>query len=403
MACPFLVRFVLSGILCSHLSGVTGKQVTISNTNYRHNTTGDIMDAHDGTYNQWTPGGPWYYYAMGYGTCKQGQDMCNHHPACGYGYSWIGVWKSADMSDGSWTLVREARDDSWPKVVYFRVHTIYNPKTKLYIMWANMNNGPADYAVGTSKSPEGPFTYVHGINIGRKSGGDFDILVDDDGGAYIIYTATQLGHTMAVERLTDDYLSSAAASASTTSSQQLLLPITAAADPSNVSSGVIGNEFVEAPSFFKRKGVYYALFGNCCCFCGHGSGIGVYTATHPLGPYTYHNNVGCDAKTSLTPGCGCGMNHNLADGKKCSFYGQSLTKAQQNYVIRIPQADGSTQLVWTGDRWQSAKDGVKAHDLQYWSVLQFKTVGGLDLPVQFEWEDQIQISVLEAAQDHITV
>jgi len=116
-----------------------------------------------------------------------------------------------------------------------------------------MNNGPADYAVGTSKSPEGPFTYVHGIYIGRKSGGDFDILVDDDGGAYIIYTATQLGHTMAVERLTDDYLSSAAAGASTSNSQQLLLPITAAADPSNVSSGVIGNEFVEAPSFFKRK------------------------------------------------------------------------------------------------------------------------------------------------------
>ena len=46
-----------------------------------------------GSYNQWTPGGPWYYYAMGYGTCKQGGDMCH---GCGYGYSWIGVWKSAD-------------------------------------------------------------------------------------------------------------------------------------------------------------------------------------------------------------------------------------------------------------------------------------------------------------------
>ena len=45
--------------------------------------------------------------------------------------------------------------------------------------------------------------------------------------------------------------------------------------PSNVSSGVFGNSFVEAPAFFKRNGVYYALFGNCCCFCGHGSGIGV--------------------------------------------------------------------------------------------------------------------------------
>jgi hypothetical protein len=162
-------------------------------------------------------------------------------------------------------------------------------------------------------------------------------------------------------------------------------------DPTNTSSGVFGNEFVEAPAMFKRKGLYYALFGNCCCFCGHGSGIGVYTAAHPLGPYTYHDNVGC-GNTTLTPGCGCGMNHNTKEGK-CNNYGKSLTKAQQNFVIQIPQADGSKQLVWTGDMWQSAKDGIKAHDLQYWSVLDFQTVGGIDLPVQFTWQDEIQINV----------
>ena len=149
-----------------------GKAVTISNAVPRRNVTGDIMDAHDGTYNQWSPGGPWYYYAMGYGDCKQGQDLC-HNP-CGYGYSWIGVWKSPDMSEyscnvcnliadpasrspilslthsplspsprspffpgnGSWALVREARDESWPKCTFFRVHTVYNKKTALYVMWA---------------------------------------------------------------------------------------------------------------------------------------------------------------------------------------------------------------------------------------------------------------------------
>jgi len=95
---------------------VAEKSVRISNIQHRTNITGDIMDAHDGSYNQWTPGGPWYYYAMGYGTCKQGQDMCH---GCGYGYSWIGVWKSPDMSNGTWTLIREARDGSWPNCVYF--------------------------------------------------------------------------------------------------------------------------------------------------------------------------------------------------------------------------------------------------------------------------------------------
>jgi hypothetical protein len=192
---------------------------------------------------------------------------------------------------------------------------------------------------------------------------------------------------------TGEGATSATTSATTsTSTASFDLALGGTSSPTNVSSGVFGNEFVEAPAMFKRKGLYYALFGNCCCFCGHGSGIGVYTATHPLGPYTYHDNVGCTANTTLTPGCGCGMNHNTKEGK-CDNYGKSLTKAQQNFVIQIAQADGSKQFVWTGDMWQSAKDGIKAHDLQYWSVLDFQPVNGIDLPVQFKWQDVIQISV----------
>ena len=38
--------------------------------------------------------------------------------------------------NGSWALVREARDESWPKCTFFRVHTVYNKKTALYVMWA---------------------------------------------------------------------------------------------------------------------------------------------------------------------------------------------------------------------------------------------------------------------------
>ena len=78
---------------------------------------------------------------MGYGMCKQGQDMCNGE--CGYGYSWVGVWTSPDLSNNSWTLVREARDKTWPDAVYFRVHTVYNPNTELYIMWINVDGSPA--------------------------------------------------------------------------------------------------------------------------------------------------------------------------------------------------------------------------------------------------------------------
>jgi len=51
------------------------------------------------------------------------------------------------------------------------------------------------------------------------------------------------------------------------------------------------------------------------------------------------------------------------------------------------------EYVWTGDRWQSANDGVKAHDLQYWSVLKFTEINGIELPVQFVWEDEIVVHV----------
>ena len=41
----------------------------------------------------------------------------------------------------------------------------------------------------------------------------------------------------------------------------------------------------EAPVLLKRKGVYYAMFGHGCCFCEGGSGVNVFTSSHPLGPY----------------------------------------------------------------------------------------------------------------------
>jgi len=192
------------------------------------------------------------------------------------------------MSNGSWTLLREARDDTWPAAdAYFRVHVVFNAKTSLYVLWVNTLNGPANYAVGTSPNPEGPFTFVQAVDLGRE-GHDFDIFVDEDLTAYAIYTGN---HSMSIEMLADDYLSSLASTAPW---------------PNKFSTGIFGLYFVEAPAMFKRNGLYYALFGNCCCFCSRGSGIGVYTAHTPLGPWTYHDNVGCQANTSLTPGCGCG-------------------------------------------------------------------------------------------------
>jgi len=156
--------------------------------------------------------------------------------------------------------------------------------------------------------------------------------------------------------------------------------------PAPNSSGFIGTPFVEAPAIFKRKGVYYALFGKCCCFCGHGSGAGVYTSvTSPLGPWTYHDNIGClPTAEGVSSTCGCGMN-NVDKQLHCpDLYGQSATKAQQNYVFPVTSSTGEVTWVWTGDMWQSARSGLKSEDRQFWTPLTFvkDPKSGLELPLQ---------------------
>ena len=158
---------------------------------------------------------------------------------------------------------------------------------------------------------------------------------------------------------------------------------------------------------FKRRGVYYALFGKCCAFCAHGSGIGVYSAPAPLGPWQDHGNIGC-AET-VPSGCGCGMPmpSRYPYNVTCPAPPTAITRAQQNSVILT----GGDEVVWTGDRWQSAcaetvrsqglpptglpaaLDCVKAFDLQYWSVLRWTSGGSVPLPMQVAWENEITVTV----------
>ena len=212
-------------LLCSAPPAATGKQVQISNTLPRRNSTGEIIDAHDGSYNQWGgPGTPWYYYAMAYSSCKeQAGDGCGGsarapgQAACGYGYNGIGVWRSADLStNGTWELLTpEARlEGNWPNdTSYFRVHVIYQRNSSTYVLWANADGAricsqPGDqhncYLVGTSSSPRGPFRFRGATTTRYLGPGDFDLLVDETAEgeqvAYIIYTATTQGHAVSVER-----------------------------------------------------------------------------------------------------------------------------------------------------------------------------------------------------------
>ena len=53
---------------------------------------------------------------------------------------------------------------------------------------------------------------------------------------------------------------------------------------------------------------------------------------------------------------------------KCTRPIELPPRAQCNYVIEIEHDSGApTDYLYTGDLWSSAPDGLKAHDIQYWS------------------------------------
>ena len=141
----------------------------------------------------------------------------------------MAVYSSPDLSSGSWQLTDAVYpgDGGWPTCTYFRTQAVYNPKTKLYVLWANVagcikstcpNSTEAAYAMvcfstasqqivlqvvvliecfaqGTSTKPGGPYRFVGmdqptAASLGPHSGfiGDEALLVDDDGSGYIILT-----------------------------------------------------------------------------------------------------------------------------------------------------------------------------------------------------------------------
>lgn len=382
------------------------------------------MDAHDGNTVQFTAGGPYFWYAMGYGQCIE--NGVSADGSCGsLSNNTVGVWTSPDLTHGSWKKAggMMMKDAGWPTCTYYRSHAVYSKHSRKYVLWLNAEPGRdsncsacADpetpggkathcYLAGTSDSPEGPFEY-HGVVPVRytyEGGvGDFELFVDDDGSGWALYKRTgaapgAFGHRMTLQKLTPDFLG--------------VVP-----EASVGMDAFAAAPFVEAPAMFKRQGVYYALFGKCCAFCAHGSGIGVWSSSGtPLGPWVPHGNIGCNSsKIAHQQTCGCGfpIPSKLANGSVCPTDVTSISHAQQNSVVKLAPPEGKTEpsFLWTGDRWQSACRSVvsaqgisplgpdlhcvKAWDYQYWSPLVFsEEAAGVALPQQQVWQNTITLNI----------
>jgi len=351
-----LASLTLTALLLAPLSTLHAaeKTATISNTEPRRDTQGEILDAHDGCLEYFD--GQFYLYGTRYGK-TDGFGKSNRY-VC---------YSSPDLT--TWTAHGEMLKNA-PNRIYFRPYVKFNKRTGKYVMWYNADN---QYGVAVADRPTGPFIISNPnvqVKWSRGNTGDLGLFVDDDGTGYLTYTLIGGGdwslngkpvihHTVLVEKLTPDYLAST----------------------QEAGDFVDGN--CESPALFKRNNIYYLLFDNTCCFGTDGSGARVYTAAAPLGPFTYRGNINIKAASArdlpspfTTP----------ASGRP-----DCIIKAQQTHVATLPTPSGIVYL-WMGDRWGSRPDGIKGHDFQYWSgPLAFDKDGMIQ---QLKFDDQWKFSLL---------
>jgi len=341
---------------------------TISNVLPRRSTDGAIMDAHSGPILRWAEADgshSYYWYASSYGDCAeppQNASGCTPWPpppnGCGFRDDhFVSLFVSRDLSawENRGAVMRMADlphgPDGLPagSIMYSPI-VVFDAANARYVLWFNFvlpDFSGSFVAIATSASREGPFTLAvkNVTSLAHAATGDFDILLDEDGSAYIIYTAHIFGpgpaHLMSVERLAPDFMSSTGA-----------------------NSGFFGDAGVEAPSIWRRGDTYYASFGATCCFCVEGSDAVGYTAPAPLGPWTRRGVIGGGASTGRI-------------------------RAQQSAVFPwLDAATNETQFMWWGARWQTAPDGDKAHDASFFFPLSFRDDGSV---AEMTWVDSFEV------------
>lgn len=91
-----------------------------------------------------------------------------------------------------------------PRSLMDRPHIIYNEKNKQYVMWIKIMGEPQFMTVAISDTIKGPFKVVGTVYPCDISSGDFDLVKDENGKAYIIFE--QVHTSIIVADLTDDYL-----------------------------------------------------------------------------------------------------------------------------------------------------------------------------------------------------
>lgn len=335
------------------------KNIQISNVKPRNDTQNRLMDIHDGNIFQVPNSSTYYFYGMGYGSCKNPSWGCAGvfgFGNCGFQLNHtVNLYTSEDLVN--WTYQGDVFPaEKRPTGIYFRPKVAYDTRRKMLVLWINRvgtilglpNYLDSHLLVAVSNSPEGPFLLqTEKVDTQHGNPGDFTIFIDEDEKGYLISDSFNTNHKVSIELLTPDYLNV----------------------DSKVPSLTVSDSNNEAPIFFKRNGWYYMLYGQCCCFCHTGSNSYLKMSKDPLGPYI-------DTEIDIDPYTG-------------SFFGgKSVTKGQESFVFKA-----NNEWVFVSDRWGSAHDGEKGHDLQYWGKLEFDDTRDPPVLKPLQWEDEWTLEI----------
>ncbi|HVX84035.1 MAG TPA: discoidin domain-containing protein [Phycisphaerae bacterium] len=210
-----------------------------------------------------------------------------------------------------------------------RIDVLYNQPTKKYVMFLKYNGNGAHFAVATSDTPDGQFTFVSQTLVDNALMGDMSIYEDDDGKAYLAYVSWAVGTNAqhGIYALSDDYL--------TLDHRVYLWDIRSR----------------EAPHIFKRNGLYY--YGTSRTAGIQSSGTSYYTATKLEGPWS-------PPKPLPTTGINGGSSSVNSWDSQVDFV----------YPFPNPKDPAQTFYMFAGDRW--TKDLPKGRNGDYvWLPMEF--------------------------------
>jgi len=335
--------FVLVASICA-------KIVTLHNDLARTDAAGNVVDCHSG--NILKHGDTYFLYGEHYGSSTGFNET-----------DWpkLRVYTSKDLTiwmDQGWMI------NNAPHGTYFTPWVIFNQQTQMFVAWFNAYlNGCCNGGWGIAQSKDG----IHFDIVTLNEEGKYDLVdcnglfVDDDGTAYVVYSSLAQDHQVSIEKLSPDYLH-------TTKENYGLLP----------------DHYVEGSALFKRNGLYYVLYGSCCCFCRAGAGVVVYTAKNIQGPWV---RSGVDVNCFTT------------DTAVCGAYGERKTKdpliiPAQIITVSTLETNNGTVYIWGGERWLSAPnnnpncpdecrhcdeptDYIKGNGFSYWYPLEFNQDGSI--------------------------